>query len=144
MLDNTSEQLALFHHEKSVSTTDDVKNWGTFKDSLRAPVHRWFTYPAGFSYKAVEHSFERFNIKQGMTVYDPFMGSGTTNLVAKCLGINSVGVEAHPFVINITQAKMYWNLKVNLIDKFLNELNNDFKSIYLKKSKSIDLEVSQN
>lgn len=140
MLDKKSEQLALFHHEKPVSITDDVKNWGTFKDSLRAPVHRWFTYPAGFSYKAVEHSFERFNIKQGMTVYDPFMGSGTTNLVAKCLGINSVGVEAHPFVINITKAKMHWNLKVNLIDKFLNELNKDFKSIYSKKSENIVLD----
>ncbi len=139
MLDNTNEQLALFHHEKSASA-DDVKNWGTFKDSLRAPVHRWFTYPAGFSYKAVEHSFERFNIKRGMNVYDPFMGSGTTNLVAKCLGINSIGVEAHPFVINITEAKMSWNLNFNTIEKFLDKLNNDFKSIYSKKSENIILE----
>ena len=140
MLDSTNKQLTLFHHEKPASLSDDVKNWGTFKDSLRAPVHRWFTYPAGFSFKAVEHSFKRFDIEQGMMIYDPFMGSGTTNLVAKCLGINSIGFEAHPFVINITKAKMCWNLKFNSIEKFLNDLNNDFESIYLKKSKSIDLE----
>ncbi len=23
---------------------------GTFQDNLRAPIHRWFKYPAGFSY----------------------------------------------------------------------------------------------
>ena len=90
MLDSTNKQLTLFHHEKPASLSDDVKNWGTFKDSLRAPVHRWFTYPAGFSFKAVEHSFKRFDIEQGMMIYDPFMGSGTTNLVAKYCLVSSL------------------------------------------------------
>ncbi|MCZ7549962.1 MAG: site-specific DNA-methyltransferase [Anaerolineales bacterium] len=61
----------------------DTQEWGTFKDSLRAPIHNWFTYPAGFSYKAVESSIKTNGILEGATVYDPFMGSGTTNLVAK-------------------------------------------------------------
>lgn len=93
-----------------------VSEWGTFKDSLRAPVHGWFTYPAGFSYKAVEHSLKKANLKIGHdTIYDPFMGSGTTNLVAKSIGFNSVGVEAHPFVYTITKAKMNWELKFSEI-----------------------------
>jgi len=116
----------------------DVKNWGTFKDSLRAPVHRWFTYPAGFSYKAVEHSLERYKIVEGMTVYDPFMGSGTTNLTCKTLGVNSVGVEAHPLVFKITQAKMNWNLKPKEACKFIDMCEKNFekrlKTITSKKS----------
>ena len=28
--------------------------YGSFRDSLRAPIHRWFTYPAGYSHKFVE------------------------------------------------------------------------------------------
>lgn len=109
-------QLNLFDqipdHPKTSTRQPPQANseWGTFKDSLRAPVHRWFTYPAGFSYKAVEHSIKRFNIVAGQTIYDPFMGSGTTNVVAKTHGINSIGVEAHPFVFKITQAKLDWDI----------------------------------
>jgi len=93
----------------------DTQEWGTFKDSLRAPIHNWFTYPAGFSYKAVESSIKTNGISEGATVYDPFMGSGTTNLVAKKLAINSYGVEAHPFVFRIARTKMNWEIDRNEI-----------------------------
>src|SRR5713226_6718917 len=73
-------------------------NLGTFQDSLRAPVHRWFTYPAGFSFKAVEEAFRLHHVVPGMTVYDPFAGTATTNIVASQYGVHSFGIEAHPFV----------------------------------------------
>jgi DNA modification methylase len=103
----------------------NVSEWGTFKDSLKAPVHSWFTYPAGFSFKAVEHTIKKHNLKPGIdTIYDPFMGSGTTNIVAKVMGLNSVGVEAHPFVYNnITLSKLTWNLESNQIHNFLSDLD---------------------
>ncbi len=93
-------QSTLFEEVEEVGiVTPDVSQWGTFRDSLKAPVHGWFTYPAGFSYKAVEHSLAVSGLCVGRdTVYDPFMGSGTTNLVAKQVGFHSTGVEAHPFV----------------------------------------------
>ncbi len=93
--------------------------WGTFKDSLRAPVHRWFTYPAGFSYKAVEHSIERYEVTAGQTIYDPFMGSGTTNVVAKTRGIHSYGVEAHPFVYRIARTKLNWDIALSDVLAFI-------------------------
>lgn len=82
--------------------------FGTFKDSLRAPIHRWFAYPAGFSYKAVEHAINEYRIRPGQTIYDPFAGTGTTNIVAKQLGINSIGIEAHPFVAFVARTKLFW------------------------------------
>lgn len=114
-------QLALSFYEQNIVPLEKKSNseWGTFKDSLRAPVHRWFTYPAGFSHKAVEHSIERYGIIEGQTIYDPFMGSGTTNLVAKTLGINSVGTEAHPFVYQITKAKLNWEVETKDITDFI-------------------------
>lgn len=100
-----------------------TSEWGTFRDSLRAPVHSWFTYPAGFSYKAVEHSFAQQNLVPGASVvYDPFMGSGTTNLVAKKAGLSSIGVEAHPFVFDITQSKMYWELDFDEVSQFKSDI----------------------
>lgn len=115
-----STQLALSFYEPKVNLVVKTgqSKWGTFKDSLRAPIHRWFTYPAGFSYKAVEHSIERFNIVRGNTIYDPFMGSGTTNLTAKTLGINSIGTEAHPFVYRIARAKLNWDVDEKAIRDF--------------------------
>lgn len=88
-------------------------NLGTFQDSLRAPIHRWFTYPAGFSYKAVEEALRSYQIKPGMTIYDPFAGTGTTLLVAKQQGVNSFGVEAHPFVQFVARTKLYWEFDLD-------------------------------
>ncbi|MCK6585001.1 MAG: hypothetical protein L6Q49_18040, partial [Anaerolineales bacterium] len=129
-------QLTLTFYEPKVAPEKNGQSeWGTFKDSLRAPIHRWFTYPAGFSYKAVEHSIERFNIELGQTIYDPFMGSGTTNLVAKILGINSVGTEAHPFVYRVARAKLNWDINFDQIQEFIRIVQNSLarKSKLLQK-----------
>ena len=123
-------QLSLFADETTAAEENSIKSWGTFKDSLRAPVHRWFTYPAGFSYKAVAHSFERFKIAKGMVVYDPFMGSGTTNVTAKSMGIGSIGTEAHPFVYEIAKAKMEWEVNKKAIRTFIHYLSKNFESRY--------------
>lgn len=102
----------------------DVKDWGTFKDSLKAPVFGWFTYPAGFSYKAVQYSIREERLDNNSVIYDPFMGSGTTNLAAKMMGINSVGVEAHPFVFPIAKCKMNWNIDFNSVNEVLKRISN--------------------
>ena len=105
-------ELELFEPVKKQNK--DVSEWGTFRESLRAPIHGWFTYPAGFSFKAVEHSIKEAKLKAGKSViYDPFMGSGTTNLVAKTQGYDSIGVEAHPFVYRITCSKMDWTIQLS-------------------------------
>lgn len=92
----------------ALSANERRAEFGTFKDSLRAPVHRWFTYPAGFSFKAVEEAFKIHGVKAGMTLYDPFAGTATTSIVAKGQGVHSFGVEAHPFVAFVAQTKLFW------------------------------------
>lgn len=114
--------------EVAINTDEplDRKELGTFKDSLRAPIHRWFTYPAGFSFKAVEHALQVFKIKEGMTVFDPFAGTGTTNIAAKQKGINSFGIEAHPFVYRVARTKLFWEFNypelVKNIDTLVNQI----------------------
>ena len=65
-----------------------VAKYGTFKDSLSAPVHRWFTYPAGYSYRLVEAKVTEFGLSSRSLIADPFVGTGTTSLAAKKLGID--------------------------------------------------------
>lgn len=107
---NISEDFDFSQQEFPFIGQNGNSEWGTFKDSLRAPVHRWFTYPAGFSYKAVDHSLKKHRIYRGMQVYDPFAGTGTTNLAAKCSGIASCGVEAHPLIYKIACTKLDWEV----------------------------------
>jgi DNA modification methylase len=121
-----AKQLNLFTSSETFDSPEEVTNWGTFKESLRAPVHRWFTYPAGFSYKAVEYSLGKYGLSKGDVIYDPFMGSGTTNIVAKTKGMNSYGVEAHPFVFKITKAKLNWDISIDTAEKFISSVNANF------------------
>ena len=120
------KQYPLFEISEEKETRQR-KEWGTFKDSLRAPIHNWFTYPAGFSYKAVEASLAAHNITEGQVIYDPFMGSGTTNLAAKKLGISSYGVEAHPFVFRIARTKLNWELNQDAVLEALRKIENEVK-----------------
>ncbi len=95
---------------------------GTFKDSLRAPIHRWFRYPAGYSYQFVYESFDLFEVAPGDWVYDPFSGSGTTLVCAKQRGINAFGVEAHSFVHWVANVKLYWDFQIDRLGRRLEEL----------------------
>jgi DNA modification methylase len=56
------------------------------------------------------------------------MGSGTTNLVAKKLAINSYGVEAHPFVFRITRTKMNWEIDGEEIAQSLREVETQVRN----------------
>lgn len=74
---------------------------------------------------------------KGETVLDPFMGSGTTSLVAKNLERNSIGYEINPEFIEIAKDK----LNINQLDiagttyKFLkDEINIDIEKEFEKLS----------
>ena len=82
-----------------------IRDYGSFKDSKKEPIHRWFTYPAGYSYKLVHAKFKEYDLNGDSCVLDPFLGSGTTTLASMAHGINSVGVEAHNFVANVARIK---------------------------------------
>ncbi len=119
------KQLSLFAENEPQTSIEDVltrKNLGTFKDSLKAPIHRWFKYPAGYSYRFVETFLSAHNLDTSAWVLDPFVGSGTTTLAAKQYGVNSVGIEAHPFVHWVAQVKCFWEYDVDSLRRRIKEL----------------------
>ena len=80
----------------------------TFSNNLGLAVHRWFRYSAGFSAPWVREVIEREKVKGRSRVFDPFAGSGTVALESERCQVASIGVEAHPFVARISQAKLNW------------------------------------
>jgi tRNA G10 N-methylase Trm11 len=122
-------------HDNEIYSNLDIASFGTFRDSKSAPIHRWFQYPAGFSYKAVEYALKLNHVSKNNVVYDPFAGTGTTNVTCKSKGIQSFGVEAHPFVSKIAQTKLKWNYDYEELNRFtyefINLVNNE-KDAYKK------------
>ncbi|HVA80591.1 MAG TPA: DNA methyltransferase [Candidatus Binataceae bacterium] len=79
-----------------------------FVGNMSRPVHRWFRYSAGFPAEWVQQVIED-SVQQGdVRVLDPFAGCATTLLAAEGAGVQSFGVEAHPFVYRIARAKLAW------------------------------------
>jgi len=103
------EQLKFEFYRTLMSAAEvSPERLGTFQDNLRAPIHRWFRYPAGFSFKLVEALIDDKCLLPDNWLLDPFVGCGTTSVVAKERGVNSIGIEAHPFVWWVAKVKCFW------------------------------------
>ena len=89
----------------SQTLQSQMKDYGSFKDSKREPIHRWFVYPAGYSYKLVHAKIKEYNLNGDSVILDPFLGSGTTTLASMAVGVHSIGIEAHKFVANMARTK---------------------------------------
>jgi DNA modification methylase len=77
----------------------------TFRESHHQGVHSWYPYVEGFSATYVRDALLR-NGSLPRTIYDPFGGAGTTQLVASCLGVNSFYSEVNPFMAFVAETKL--------------------------------------
>jgi len=114
--------------EPSVFGARHWETLGTFQDNKRAPIHRWFQYPAGFSFRAVEFVLDTFHIGPHDRVFDPFAGTGTTLVTCKGRGIPSVGLEAHPLMVRIARTKLLWDYDPKELDRVVREFLTDLSS----------------
>jgi hypothetical protein len=73
---------------------------------MRVPVHRWFRYSAGFSAVWAQSVIAEASHLGPTRVLDPFAGSATTLIAAEDVGVESYGVESHPFVARVARAKL--------------------------------------
>jgi DNA modification methylase len=104
--------------QERINITNKDKT-STFVDNMRLPVHRWFRYSAGFSAEWVKEVIWDFKGNNSIKLLDPFVGSGTTVLAGEECGIESFGIEAHPFVARVATAKLLWSEDVNAFRSFV-------------------------
>jgi DNA modification methylase len=107
-------ELELFPQEIKV----EQDYTATFADNMKMPIHKWYRYTAGFSASWVSDLI-REEQKNGRTrIIDPFAGSGTVLIESEFAGVESIGVESHPYIYKIAKAKLNWNFQA---DKFKKE-----------------------
>jgi site-specific DNA-methyltransferase (cytosine-N4-specific) len=108
--DNFGQQSARMSLEQKlidimVISDDFSRQSVSYQLSKNDSLHRWLKYKEGFSADLVKRLLQEFEIKAGDTVLDPFVGSGTTSLVCKMQGINSIGFDVLPMSKIAIEAK---------------------------------------
>ncbi|WP_324020480.1 hypothetical protein [Aeromonas hydrophila] len=92
-------------HTKTNESSEKGAVGVTFSDSLRKSSFGWYPYVEGFSANYARDALLRDDNKP-LCVYDPFGGSGTTQLAASLLGIKSYYSELNPFMVKVCEAKI--------------------------------------
>lgn len=77
----------------------------SYQLSKKEALHSWLKYKEGFSADLVNILLDEMGAVPGDTVMDPFMGSGTTALVCRMRGIDSVGYDIMPISAVSIRAK---------------------------------------
>ena len=113
---------------------------GTFTDNMKLPIHRWFRYSAGFSAAWVEKVITEL---EPQTILDPFAGSGTVCVAADKLGINSYGIEAHPFVYRLAKGKLAWMVHIHEFLAAVTEIKRFAASLQQKLPEKIPVLLSK-
>jgi hypothetical protein len=73
-------------------------------------AHNWYRFVLSFPPHLVRDYVARFGLKPGMTLLDPFCGTGTTIVECKKLGINGIGLEASPMAHFAASVKANWDV----------------------------------
>jgi len=75
------------------------------------PAHSWYRFVLSFPPQLVRFYLDRFTIGSSDVVLDPFCGTGTTLVECKKLGVQSVGIEAHPMAAFASEVKTDWQVE---------------------------------
>jgi len=129
------EQLALF----DIPQKDKKDNSSTFAENLSRPIHRWFRYSAGFSAEWVHDLIKKESWNGRNNILDPFAGSGTVLIESEICNVNSIGIEAHPFVSRIAKTKLYWREDHEAFLSYALSILDDAKKVDYNKYKYPDL-----
>lgn len=113
-------------------TTDLHKDIGTAKDNRLSPIHDWYRFTAGFSYKLVDKIIKEENLEGKDTIYESFAGCGTTLVSAQKNGIKAIGNEGQELLYDVIQAKLNWDLNLTETESIITDIE---QSVSKRKTK---------
>lgn len=121
----TSEALKLInghyrdrHIHKNYNKSDfllSIRN--TLFNIVINPYHRWYEYLEDFPGGFVENYCKKYKLDKKYYLFDPFVGSGTTLISGKMLGLKGIGFDINPVMVFISKQKLNWDYDVVLFEK---------------------------
>lgn len=90
------------------------------------PIFRWYKYLEDFPHNFVKDCIDKYKISKNFYILDPFMGSGTTLIRARLMGLKSIGVDVNPTMVFISQQKLNWDVDTNKIIEYYNTIIDEF------------------
>lgn len=103
---------------------------GKSSDSNGYPFHDWYNFVLGFTPAFPSYMLNREGIspEAGDIVLDPFVGSGTTQLVCKLRGVKSIGIDANDFMVFAASQKLNWGLDAGTISALRTDIVDAYKA----------------
>jgi len=108
----------LMYHQPIKALTDNrsANTKAYFENGLFSTgyaTHGLFPYRGKFHPQLIKALINIIGVKKGETILDPMCGSGTTNIEASLMGINSYAIDLSPFCRFMTKVK-YDSLSIDI------------------------------
>ncbi|MBU2507521.1 MAG: site-specific DNA-methyltransferase [Bacteroidetes bacterium] len=121
-----SEQIKIFSTLEKNLPLFNAESFGNqvhFQNAHKTPVQRWFPYREGYSTKLVHSFLDELNITGN--VFDPFCGSGTTQLASRQKNLHSFGIDVNPISILVAEVENeFYNRKdIEDIEIYIREID---------------------
>ncbi len=84
--------------------------------------HNWYRFVLAYPPHLVRKYIAEFGLHNGQTLLDPFVGTGTTLIEAKLLGIKGIGVEANPFAAFASSVKVDWAVSGSELEQIAKQI----------------------
>jgi hypothetical protein len=83
----------------------DLAQAATPRTLKTLPRHRWFYFPHSYGPALVEAILDHWQLPRHARVFDPFVGAGTTLLVARERGLDATGLDISPLAVLASRVK---------------------------------------
>lgn len=90
------------------------------------PVFRWYKYLEDFPHHFVEDCIDKYKVSKNFYILDPFIGSGTTLIRSRLMGLKSIGIDVNPTMVFISRQKLNWDIDTDNIIEHYNIIINEF------------------
>lgn len=113
-------------------------DWDFASASTNSTTNTIHPYPAKFIPQIPRHFIEQFS-EHGNTIYEPFLGSGTTAVEANILGRNAIGNDVNELAVLISKVKTtpISIKKLLSLNSLLNKIYNRIDLLYSGKKNGI-------
>jgi len=126
----TKHFLMYNHSAKILTNNRSASTKAYFENRLFSTgyaTHGLFPYRGKFHPQLIKALINIIGIKKGETILDPMCGSGTTNIEAALMGINSYAIDLSPFCQFMTKVK-YNSLSIDI--ELLKGVSNESEQLF--------------